>query len=61
VKAWLSRVGRPFVERNVEEDPEAYREIVALGWRTVPVTLVGGRAVKGFDPEALARALEDAG
>ncbi len=61
MKAWLSRAGRAFVERNVEEDPEAYAELVSLGYRTVPVTRVGGRLVTGFDPAALRAALEAAG
>jgi len=57
VKEFLSRAGARFEEKNVEEDPGAYRELVGRGWRTVPVTLVGERAVKGFDPGALAEAL----
>ncbi|HXH05677.1 MAG TPA: glutaredoxin family protein [Vicinamibacterales bacterium] len=61
MKAWLSRAGRSFVEKNVDEDDAAYNELLALGFRAVPVTLVGGRAVKGFDPRALAAALEAAG
>jgi hypothetical protein len=61
VKAWLSRTALPFVERNVEEDPAAYRELVARGWRSVPVTAVGNRAVAGFDVAALTEVLRDAG
>ena len=60
MKEFLSRDRRPFVEKNVEDDPAVYAELVALGWRTVPVTIVGGRGVKGFDPEALREALEAA-
>ena len=61
MKEFLSRAGARFEEKNVEEDPGAYRELVGRGWRTVPVTLVDGRAVKGFDPGALAEALTGAG
>jgi hypothetical protein len=53
VKEFLSREGRAFVERNVDEDEGAYDELVGLGWRAVPVTIVGTRAVRGFDPPAL--------
>jgi hypothetical protein len=60
VKAWLSRARRPFVEKNVEENDDAHAELRSLGWRTVPLTLVGGRAVNGFDPAALTQALEAA-
>jgi glutaredoxin len=53
VKEFLSRHGRSFIERNVDDDPSAYDELVARGWRTVPVTVIGDRSVKGFDPEQL--------
>ena len=50
----------PFVTRNVELDIEAYRELLALGFRAVPVTFVGENraiAIKGFDEVSLKRAL----
>jgi glutaredoxin len=56
VKEFLSRAGIGFVDRNVDKDDTAYRELLATGWRTVPVTLIDGTAVKGFD-EAQFRAL----
>lgn len=58
MKEFLSRANRPFVEKNVEEDAAAYAELIARGWRTVPVTILAGQAVKGFDPAALTQALE---
>ena len=57
VKEFLSRAGYTFSDRNVEEDHEAYSALVALGYRAVPVTLIGGRPVKGFDEAALRAAL----
>jgi glutaredoxin len=57
VKEFLSRAGRTFTVRNVDEDGDAYDELLALGFRTVPVTVVGARSVKGFDPEALMEAI----
>ena len=60
MKEFLSRTGHPFTARNVEEDDAAYRELVGLGFRTVPVTLIAGRAVKGFDEPALRQAIADA-
>jgi hypothetical protein len=47
----------PFTERNVEEDDAAYGELIALGFRTVPVTVVGDAVVKGFDAAALHAAI----
>ncbi|MCA1560744.1 MAG: glutaredoxin family protein [Acidobacteria bacterium] len=58
MKEFLSRAGRPYIDKNVEEDPSAYSELRALGWRSIPVTLVNGRAVKGFDQVALRAALD---
>jgi glutaredoxin len=57
VKAWLSRVGVEFVARNVMTDIAAYDAFIALGFRTVPLTVIDGHAVAGFKPEALAEAL----
>ena len=56
----LSREGHPFVVRNVEEDFTAYDDLLALGFRAVPVTVVAGRAIKGYDEPALRQALADA-
>jgi glutaredoxin len=61
VKEFLSRGGRAFTERLVDEDDAAYDDLLALGYRTVPVTVIGERVVVGFDPDALATALAVAG
>ena len=58
MKEFLSRAGRPFTVRLVEEDDTAYDELLALGFRTVPVTVIEDVAIKGFDPEGLTKALE---
>lgn len=60
MKELLSRDGHTFTARNVEEDDSAYRDLLALGFRTIPVTVIGGRAIKGFDEPALLLALADA-
>lgn len=44
------------MEKNVDEDEDAYQELLALGWRSVPVTVTPDGAVAGFD-EARLRAL----
>jgi glutaredoxin len=54
VKEFLSRAGVPFTVRNVETDLDAYHDLVARGFRTVPVTIIGeepGMAIPGFDEE----------
>jgi glutaredoxin len=57
VKEFLSREGQTFTDKNVEEDEQAYAELVALGFRTVPLTVIAGQYVKGFDEPALRAAL----
>jgi glutaredoxin len=59
VKEFLSQNGYTFTARDVDEDDDAYRDLIARGYRTVPVTFVGDRAVKGFDESALRQALAD--
>jgi glutaredoxin len=57
VKEFLSREGVTFRDRNVEEDHDAYSDLIALGVRTVPTTVVGARVIKGFDERALREAI----
>jgi glutaredoxin len=61
VKELLSRAGRAFVERNVDTDLDAYDDLVARGWRTVPMTFLGDAAVRGFDESALRALLARSG
>ena len=60
MKAWLSQAEVAFVVRNVDDDLSAYEELMARGFRTVPVTVIGDEAVTGYQPEALAAALSRA-
>jgi glutaredoxin len=57
VKELLSQAGVPFTSHNVDEDNAAYDELIARGWRTIPVTVFGDRVVKGFDVTALQQAV----
>jgi glutaredoxin len=57
VKELLSREGVPFTAYNVDEDDRAYDELIAHGWRTVPMTIIGDEAIKGFDEGALMTAI----
>jgi len=61
VKEFLSREGHAFLDRNVEEDDAAYKELTALGIWTVPVTVIDGRIISGYDPARLQEALAAAG
>ena len=57
MKELLSRAGVAFTAKNVDEDDRAYDELIARGFRTIPVTFIDGRAIRGFDPAALTSAL----
>ena len=57
MKELLSREGVPFTAYNVDEDEHAYDELIARGLRTVPVTVIGERVLKGFNPVELADAI----
>jgi len=57
VKELLSREGVRFTAHNVDEDERAYDELIARGFRTIPVTVFGERVVKGYDREALLAAI----
>ena len=53
MKELPSREGYPFTLKNVEEDDAANDELVALGFRAVPVTVVNAVPITGFDEAAL--------
>jgi glutaredoxin len=59
VKELLSREGVPFTAYNVDEDQRAYDELIERGWRSVPVTIIGMRAIKGYDVAALMAAIAE--
>jgi glutaredoxin len=61
VKEFLSREGHPFETKNIEEDDAAYDELMRLGVRSVPVTVIDNQVVTGFDQARLREALTAAG
>jgi glutaredoxin 3 len=57
VKEFLSRNGLEFTVKNVDDDPEAFNEMVALGLMTIPVTIVNDVVIRGYDEKKLRAAL----
>jgi len=57
VKELLSREAVPFTARNVDEDDRAYDELLARGYRTIPVTVFDEQVVTGYDVAALSAAI----
>ena len=57
MKEFLSRNGLDFTLKNVDEDTDAFNEMVALGLMTIPVTIVDDVVVRGYDEKRLRAAL----
>lgn len=58
MKEFLSRAGRPFTVKDVDEDPSAFNDLMALGLMSIPVTIIGDYVVRGFDERKLKEALD---
>ena len=41
VKVYLSRKGFEFTEHNVSTDRESLKDLVSMGYRSTPVTVIG--------------------
>ncbi|MBN6187465.1 glutaredoxin family protein [Aneurinibacillus sp. BA2021] len=59
VKNFLTDKGYTFEVRDLLSNREYQKEVEALGMMGIPVTVVNGKAVKGFDAAALNKLLED--
>lgn len=57
MKEFLSREGHAFDAKNIEEDDTAYDELLALGARSVPTTVIGDQVIAGFDQARLRAAI----
>ncbi len=59
-REWMTKVGIPFVERDIEQDAAAARWVMQnTGSTAVPVFQVGARVLQGFNPDALRRAVHE--
>ena len=61
VKVYLSRKDIAFTEHNISEDRDALKNLVGMGFRTTPLTVIGEEKVVGYSPAKLDAALEAAG
>uniref|UniRef100_A0A7V4XTG0 NrdH-redoxin n=1 Tax=Acidobacterium capsulatum TaxID=33075 RepID=A0A7V4XTG0_9BACT len=57
-KAFLQSRNVPFEYKDVQADPAALQELLALNSRSTPTLLVGEEVMIGFDPERLTQMLE---
>ncbi|MCG4586295.1 glutaredoxin family protein [Anaerosalibacter bizertensis] len=44
-------------EKNVQENSQAKNELLSMGYRTVPVLIVGDEEIVGFDKSRIDRAI----
>ena len=52
-KEFLSRNGIEYVVKDIRADQSALDELLELGFRSTPVTIIDGVAVTGYDPDRL--------
>jgi mycoredoxin len=61
---YLQRLGVDYIKKDVEEDKEAYEELMQKsggGYAGVPVTDIAGELVLGFDRLKIDRLVEEKG
>jgi glutaredoxin len=57
VKEFLSQQGVEYTVRNVATDARAREEFLRAGYRLPPVTVIGGVAIEGFQPDRIEQLL----
>jgi glutaredoxin 3 len=59
-REWMTKLGIPFVDHNIEEDQAAARWVLQnTGSTSVPVFRIGTRVLQGFNQGALRRAVQE--
>ena len=58
-KEFLREKGFEYEEKNVSTDMEARKELMEMGFMGVPIILVDGETVEGFNKGKLEKLLED--
>ena len=59
VKGYLALRGVEFIVKNVSTDLEGRAELIALGFDSTPVTIIGDQQLSGFDIPTIDKALAD--
>lgn len=57
-KEFLSQKDARFVAKDIRADKRALDELIQMGFRATPVTLIVGEALVGFDRAKLEKLLE---
>ena len=56
-KSWLKKNGHEFTEYNISENADFAEDLVRMGFRVTPVTVIGTDMIAGFAPGKLEKAL----
>ncbi|QQY79889.1 glutaredoxin-like YruB-family protein [Keratinibaculum paraultunense] len=48
-KNYLDEKGIDYIEKNIQTDPSARKELMDMGYMGVPVLIINGEEVVGFD------------
>lgn len=57
LKDFLNKKGVPYQEKNVSSDQQARKELMRMGHMGVPVTIINGEEIVGFDRSKLEQLL----
>ena len=58
-KEYFEEIGEVYIEYNISKDLEAKRELISMGYMSVPLILINGEHVLGFDKNRIDELLED--
>jgi len=58
-KNYLTEKGVEYTEKNVQTDKDARKELMTMGHMGVPVLVVNGQEIVGFDKEKLDSLLDN--
>ena len=60
-KQWLDSLGHKYISKMIDSDDEALAELESLNVGTsVPVTVINGKVIRGFDRPSILAALTTA-
>ncbi len=55
----LKKSGVPFVEHDIETSAEGKSQYDAIGGRGVPILLINGEMVRGYDPNLIVKLIQN--
>ena len=58
VKVYLSQKGVEFTDYNISTDREALKNLIDMGYRTTPLTVIGDEKIIGYSPAKIDEALK---